>query len=83
MMYTTYRLGTWMLGVPNVVHEVPASFEVLFEKIATVWQPLLLGSFVTGLTLGLLAFTLVRLYWRWKVAKNWSLRKRRKGSPGI
>ena len=77
MMYFTYQLGTWMLNQPNIVKETPASAEAFFSHLATIWQPLLLGSIVTGVSLGLLGFMLVRIYWRWKVAKDWSMRKLR------
>jgi len=77
MMYFTYRVGTWMLDQPNTVTEIHISIDWLSSQLALVWQPLILGSITTGATLGILSFVLVRLYWRWKVAKDWSIRKLR------
>jgi len=78
MFYATYRLGTFLLGHENKVTQVSLSWAWLSEQLAVVWQPLLLGSLVTGTTLGLLGFICVRLYWRWRVATDWSRRNKRK-----
>ncbi|XOV88757.1 MAG: DUF2062 domain-containing protein [Pseudomonadota bacterium] len=78
IFYGTYKLGTWMLGQENEVTRISLSWEWLSAQLAVVWQPLLLGSLVTGLTLGSLAFVIVRLYWRWKVSRHWSMRRLRK-----
>ena len=77
MMYFCYKVGRWMLGQPAPSAELEISTQWLVEQLTVVWQPLLLGCLVTGTTLGLLGFTLVRLYWRWKVARDWRKRKRR------
>ncbi|MCB1691891.1 MAG: DUF2062 domain-containing protein [Pseudomonadales bacterium] len=78
MFYATYKLGTWILGERNEVSRINLSWEWLSAQFAVVWQPLLLGSVLTGLTLGSLGFVAVRLYWRYKVSKNWSMRRLRK-----
>ena len=78
MMYFTYRIGTLILGTQNEVKEVQISLEWLASQLSVVWQPLLLGSLLTGLVLGIIGFTIVRVYWRWKVARNWSMRRLRK-----
>jgi len=78
MMYFNYRFGTFMLNRPNTVTEIHVSVNWLSEQFALIWQPLLLGSLVIGTTFGLIGFMLVRVYWRWKVAKDWSMRKLRK-----
>ncbi|HIG40460.1 MAG: DUF2062 domain-containing protein [bacterium] len=79
MMYFTYRIGTWILDTPRLGEDVEISAQWLTSQLSVIWQPLLLGSFVTGLTLGTTAFILVRIYWRWKVKKDWSMRKLRRG----
>jgi uncharacterized protein (DUF2062 family) len=78
MMYFCYRVGTTLLGQPSQVNNAEVSIEWLAEQVAVVWQPLLLGSLLTGLVLGIIGFVSVRLYWRWKVARNWSMRRLRK-----
>jgi uncharacterized protein (DUF2062 family) len=77
MFYATYRLGTLLLGHENRVDSVSLSWEWLSGQLANVWQPLLLGSLVTGITLGVLGFIGVRLYWRWRISRYWHQRRRR------
>jgi len=78
MFYSTYRLGTWLLGRENRVSHVSLSWDWLSSQLGLVWVPLLLGSVIAGITLGSLGFVTVRLYWRWKIARYWSMRKLRK-----
>lgn len=78
IMYFCYRVGTTILGEPNQVQNIEISFEWLAQQVSVVWQPLLLGSLLTGTVLGVIGFVSVRLYWRWKVARNWSMRRLRK-----
>jgi uncharacterized protein (DUF2062 family) len=78
IMYFNYRFGTFLLGQPNTVREIHISLTWLSQQFALIWQPLLLGSLILGISLGLIGFILVRLYWRWKVAKDWSMRKLKK-----
>ena len=77
IMYFNYRVGTWILNQPSTVKEIHMSLTWLSEQLSMIWQPLLLGSLSIGLTLGMLGFSLVRVYWRWKVKKDWSMRKLR------
>lgn len=78
MFYSTYKLGTWMLGRQSQVSRINLSWEWLSAQFTVVWEPLLLGSLLTGITLGSLAFVIVRIYWRWRVARHWSMRRFRK-----
>lgn len=83
MFYSTYKLGTWILGEPSEVSRISLSMEWLSAQFSVVWQPLVLGSLLTGLVLGSMGFVGVRLYWRYKVARNWSMRRLRKSlTPG-
>ena len=77
MFYFTYRLGTLLMGHENKVDSVSLSWAWLSGQLATVWQPLLLGSLVAGITLGALGFISVRLYWRWRISRYWHQRRRR------
>lgn len=77
MFYSTYRLGTWLLGRQNQVTHIDLSWQWLSSQLAAVWEPLLLGSVLTGLTLGCVGFVSVRIYWRWKIARYWAMRRLR------
>ena len=78
LMYFCYRLGSWILDEPNQLHKGEMSLEWILAQIAVVWQPLLLGCFICGTVFGVLGFVAVRIYWRWKVARNWSMRRLRR-----
>ena len=77
MMYFSYRVGAWVSNDQHIVKSFPDSFELLSDQLDLVWQPLLLGCFVTGLSLGIIGFCLVRIYWRWRVTTKWAKRKLR------
>lgn len=75
IFFATYKLGTWILGQPDEVSRISLSFEWLWAQLSVVWAPLLLGSLTTGLTLGSIAFVAARLWWRWRVSKEWARRR--------
>lgn len=77
MMYFAYRVGTRVLGEPNYVNETTLSWEWLSTQLILIWQPLLLGSLLCGIALGGTTFLSIRFYWRWRVARNWSMRRLR------
>ncbi len=78
MFYFTYRIGSMILGEPEQVENVTISLSGGAQQIHLIWQPLILGSLLTGLILGGLGFIAVRIYWRWKIARYWTGRKTRK-----
>lgn len=78
MFYACYRFGTWILGREREVSRINMSWEWLSGQLAVVWEPLLLGSVLAGITFGSIGFVTVRIYWRYKVAKHWSMRRLRK-----
>ncbi|MDZ7686588.1 MAG: DUF2062 domain-containing protein [Gammaproteobacteria bacterium] len=75
IFFATYKFGTWILGQPDQVSRVNLSFEWLSAQLSVVWAPLLLGSLIAGLLSGSLAFIIARLWWRWRVSKEWSKRR--------
>ena len=78
LFYATYRFGAWILGREREVSRINVSWEWLSGQFAVVWEPLLLGSLLTGITLGSIGFVAVRIYWRYKVARHWSMRRLRR-----
>ena len=77
LFYFTYLLGTWILGEPAYVETIDLSWEWLSHQLNLVWQPLLLGSLLTGTVLGLVAFLVIRIYWRWRIVSYWKSRQKR------
>ena len=76
VFYCTYKLGGWILDLPPRRLPDQLTWEWISREMATLWQPLMLGSVVAGIVLGVLAYALTLLYWRWKVKRQW----RRRGS---
>jgi uncharacterized protein (DUF2062 family) len=77
LFYFTYRLGAWMLGRPDKFTSIEMSMDWLAQQVSMIWQPLLLGSLTCGLLLGTTSFAIVRIYWRWKVTREWHNRRAR------
>ena len=80
MMYFACLTGAWLLGFELQVAE--PSFGWFMSQLTVLWLPLLLGSLVCGLITGVTGFLIVRIYYRWRIAR-YKLRKRRdQGSSG-
>lgn len=75
MLYFCYRVGAALLGS----REQRAPFELRVEwfwaNMATIWQPLVLGSVLVGAVAGLASYGLVHLLWRIYIFRH--LRDRR------
>lgn len=64
IFFFCYKVGTWILGAPIKQIQFAASWEWFSSELGIIWQPLLLGCFVTGLVSAILGFALVRISWR-------------------
>ena len=53
-----------LIGIEPGPFTFELSFKWLFNELADIWQPFLLGCFVVGTTLAILSFILVRILWR-------------------
>ena len=78
MFYFNYKLGTWLLGSPANVNEFHLSVEWITQEIGLIWKPLLLGSLISGIVLGVLGYFTMRFYWRWHVVKRYRARNGRR-----
>jgi hypothetical protein len=78
MMYFAYRLGAWLTGTGADLGTFELSFQWLGLRLAEIWQPLILGCLICGLTLGLTGFILVRIYWLLKINRYQNTRKQRR-----
>lgn len=76
IFYFAYEVGTWFLGDPTHLKTVDLSLRWFASEFVLIWQPLLLGSLLCGAFFGGAAFALIRIYWRWRVVRNWGLRGR-------
>ena len=70
MMYFAFRVGNYMLGGEAQIESIELSFQWLTAQLAIVWQPLLVGSLVCGITMGVTGFLCVHLYWHLRVIRD-------------
>ena len=64
IFYLNYLVGAWILDTPDLESEFEVSMEWLSESMHQIWQPLYLGSLITGLILAIVGFIGLRLLWR-------------------
>lgn len=82
MFYFAYLVGTWIMGEP--VHMDQSSFQLSYEWLKTeleaIWQPFLLGCFVTGSVSGLVGYATIRGLWRLHLVRHYQERKARRAA---
>jgi uncharacterized protein (DUF2062 family) len=78
--FFNYKLGAWVLDVPLGQYAFTMTWEWFTHEFLAIWQPLLLGSFISGVTAALLAILFVRLFWRLMVIRSW-LERKKKATP--
>ena len=77
IFYCNYVVGTFVLGQPEMASEFKFSLEWLHDSIAHIWQPLLLGSVITGVITACIGYILANRLWIWHVNRAWQKRKRK------
>jgi uncharacterized protein (DUF2062 family) len=75
MFYAAYKLGAWVLSIEPRALKFELSFDWLLGELGAVWQPFLLGCFLTGLTLAIVGHIAVRVIWRLHVIYSWRERQ--------
>lgn len=79
LFYFNYVIGTLILGQEadeNIQFEL--SWDWLINTLGELWLPLYLGSAVVGITLGIVSYMIIHLFWRHHVAKQWNARRQNK-----
>jgi len=75
IFYGSYELGHWVLGGPAVEFTLQLSWEWFHNEFPKLWQPLLCGSLIVGVTGGIIGYLSMQGFWRWHVIRNWEKRK--------
>jgi len=75
LYYFAYKVGTWILQTPVRDFQFELSTHWIMGELGVIWQPFLLGCFVSGLGLALLGNLSIRLFWRLYVGRNWLKRR--------
>lgn len=75
IFYATYRFGTWLLNTPSRDFSIELSVDWVLTELEAIWEPLLAGSLVAGLTCGILGFIAIQIIWRRHTIRNWNKRR--------
>jgi uncharacterized protein (DUF2062 family) len=75
VFYFCYRVGTWILNEPGPAPSFEFSVAWLQSELASIWQPLLLGSLLTGIASAVLGYCAVRGLWRLNLVSSYRRRK--------
>jgi len=78
VFYMAYRIGALIIDVPVSDIAFELNFSWLRNSLGAIWQPFLLGCLICGLFFGSLGYLIVNLLWRWRVARQWRARKRKR-----
>lgn len=83
IFYFTYRLGAWILGQATMHHNFEPSLEWLMSELATIWQPLFLGSLICALIASISGFLVMRGLWRLHIINYLKQRQQRRTRTGV
>lgn len=75
IFYFCYRVGTLVLGEPAGDHHFELTLQWFTESMASIWQPLYLGSLICALAASMVGYCVIRLLWRLHLVRH--LRRRR------
>ncbi len=76
IFYSTYKLGAWILNVqPQNEFTIDLSIEWALNQLVEIWQPLFLGSLLSGLFFAILGYVIIKLLWRLHIVRHWKKRK--------
>ncbi len=81
IFFATYELGRWILDSPPVTFSIELSLHWLTSEFTKFWKPLLVGSLITAIVMGVLGYITIQIFWRWHVLRSWNRRKLRRLTP--
>ena len=75
IFYFAYKIGKIIFD-GRIAYDVDEKEIDILSNIMYIWEPLLLGSIVLSITGSIVAYIIIRVYWRYYVIKIWSKRKK-------
>ena len=64
LFYFCYRVGLWILHLPAQDFMFEESWQWVVHELGLIWQPFLLGCFVSGLVLAVSGYIITRVVYR-------------------
>ncbi len=80
LFYFAYLVGAWAMQTPNTVDHSEFSVDSVLEGLGEIWEPFLLGCFISGTVLAILGYVGIRILWRVNITRRWEQRKKSRGS---
>lgn len=78
IFYSAYKVGSWIMHTPVQTVSFEPSIAWLSGGIVTVWQPLLLGSFILATIGAFLGYFIVHAFWRFHIFQYIKTRRTRR-----
>ena len=78
MFYAAFATGSTLLGLPPQPFSFEMSFAWLGERLASIWQPLLLGCLLLGTLVAVIGYVGLDLLWRASISDYLARRRRRR-----
>ena len=83
IFFYSHKLGSMLLGLEErqITYVMPDNTTIIewFNTIfMDIWEPLLVGCFILGITSSCIVYFLVRLMWRFSAIKKWDMRHKQK-----
>jgi uncharacterized protein (DUF2062 family) len=75
MYYFAYRLGRSLLDSPLQEFQFAMSWDWVSHTFVTIWQPMLLGCFILGISAAIVGYFTLDWFWRSSIT-TYKLRKR-------
>ena len=75
MFYFAYQVGAWVLSTPETEFAFELSMDWLTTGLVLIWKPFLLGCLICGISVALLGYTTINLFWRYHVVMAWKARQ--------
>ena len=75
IFYFAYKIGKIIFD-GRIAYEVDEKEIDILSNIMLIWEPLLLGSIILSITGSIIAYIIIRVYWRYYIIKIWSKRKK-------
>lgn len=74
LFYIAYRVGAWVLGIPEQPFDMELSMDWALDGMMQVWQPFLLGCLIMAIFHAVVGYFGVKIGWRLLVAQKWRKR---------
>ncbi|WP_370978742.1 DUF2062 domain-containing protein [Agaribacterium sp. ZY112] len=78
IFYLEYKLGSGILMQTGAEFSFDFSWQWFKTVFPSIWQPLLLGSFICSVFFGCVGYLSIQWFWRWHVVDRWKQRQARK-----